>query len=75
MQDAGVIQPSSRELERLMRVDLAAKAFVQAQMAVWAHRQHLPETAKGIAYWAAERDDLADEVERTLVVLTEAAIR
>lgn len=75
MQDAGVIQPSCRELERLTRVDLAAKAFVQAQMAVWQHRQNAPDNDKACRYWIAQRDDLADQVETALVALVSTVNR
>lgn len=69
MPDEGVIQPSSREIERLNRVDVAARAYVDAQEAIWRHRQTPPENDKGCTYWIAERDELANQVEEAIVAL------
>lgn len=70
-----IIQPSSRELERLTRVDLAAKSYVEAQTALWRHRQNAPDNDKAVRYWIAERDDLTDQVETSLVELVSAVNR
>ena len=75
MQDAGVIQPSSRELERLIRIDVAASSFVVACEECWRHRSEHPDDPVSAAQWMGTRDELDDRREEALVALVSAVHR
>lgn len=60
---------SSAELDRLKRLEAAARTYIAAQIACWEHRRNLPDDLKAMVYWIAERDNLAEQSDQSLAAL------